>query len=328
MKVIFIGGSGIISSASTELAVKKGIELYHINRGNSTSIRTVPVEVKTIISDIRNQAEASKALEGYEFDTVVDWISFVPEHIENNFKIFKSKVKQYVFISSASAYQTPPQKIPVTEETPLDNKYWQYSRDKIACEEFLKKNAEKYGMKYTIVRPSHTYDKTLIPIEGGYTIIDRMLKGKPVIVHGDGTSIWTLTNHRDFAKALVGLLDNPGAMNDVFHITSDEWLTWDQIYLMMGEAFGVTPQLVHIPSEIIGKYDDFLKSTLLGDKTHSMIFDNSKIKSLVPEFVCETPFSKGAKEIADWYKNHPEQQKIDTRLDAIIENILEDYCVK
>ncbi|HPS12482.1 MAG TPA: NAD-dependent epimerase/dehydratase family protein [Prolixibacteraceae bacterium] len=177
MKALFIGGTGIISSASTELAVKKGIELYHLNRGGSSKIRQVPDGVIQLTADVRDFEQASKVLEGYSFDVVVDWISFVPEHLENNLKLFAGKTSQYLFISSASAYQTPPQKLPVTEETPLENPFWEYSRNKIACEEFLKANATRYGMKYTIVRPSHTYDKTLLPFDGGYTVVQRMLDG-------------------------------------------------------------------------------------------------------------------------------------------------------
>ncbi|MCF8360182.1 MAG: NAD-dependent epimerase/dehydratase family protein [Prolixibacteraceae bacterium] len=323
MKVLFIGGSGVISSACTQLAVDKGIELFHLNRGKTSDIRPVPGEVIQIEADVRNFEKTSKAIEGHAFDVVADWISFMPEHIENNLKLFKGKAKQYLFISSASAYQTPPLKLPVTEETPLENPYWKYSRDKIACETFLKDEAEKYGMKYTIVRPSHTYDKTLLPFDEGYTVVDRMLNGKPVVVLGDGTSIWTLTHHRDFAKGLVGLLNNPKAMNEKFHITSDEWLTWNQIYTLVGQAFGVTPRLVHVPSEIIASYNEELGAGLLGDKSHSMIFDNSKIKSAVPEFECTIPFSEGVKEIADWYKSDKATKETDLELDRIFDALSE-----
>lgn len=322
MKVVFIGGTGIISSACTNHAITKGIELFHLNRGNSSAIRPVPDAVQQITADVRNLEEAGSALEGFEFDVVVDWISFVPEHLETNLELFKGKARQYVFISSASAYQTPPQKLPVTEDTPLENPFWEYSRNKIACEQFLTQNAEKYGMDYTIVRPSHTYDKTLLPFDEGYTVIDRMLKGKPVVVIGDGTSIWTLTNHRDFAVGLVGLLGNENALNDVFHITSDEWLTWDQIYTLIGRAFGVEPKLVHVPSEIVASYLPELGAGLLGDKMHSMIFDNSKIKSVVPEFDCKIPFSEGVNEMAHWYKNNADFQKTDQQLDTIFDEIV------
>jgi nucleoside-diphosphate-sugar epimerase len=330
MKTLFIGGSGIISSACTNLAIEKGIELYHLNRGNSSSIRPVPKEVIQITGDVRDFKETSKLLDNQHFDNVVDWISFVPEHLENNLKLLKGKVNQYIFISSASAYQTPPQKLPVTEDTPLDNPYWEYSRNKIACENFLKQNASAFGMNYTIVRPSHTYDKTLLPFDEGYTVINRMLNGKPVVVLGDGTSIWTLTHHKDFAIGLVGLLNNPLAINNIFHITSDEWLTWNQIFTLVGKSFGVTPKLVHMPSEIIAKYIPKIGDGLLGDKSHSMIFDNSKIKNAVPEFHCNIPFSEGVNDIADWYKSDTPSQIIDKELDALFDKMIDDwnnYCL-
>ncbi|MFA9388962.1 MAG: NAD-dependent epimerase/dehydratase family protein [Prolixibacteraceae bacterium] len=322
MKVVFVGGTGIISSACTNLAVSKGIELYHLNRGTSSAVRPNPEGIRQLTTDVRNFEQTSETLEPYEFDVVVDWISFVPEHLEQNLKLFKGKAKQYVFISSASAYQTPPQKLPITEETPMDNPYWEYSRNKIACEEFLKKEAENNGMKYTIVRPSHTYDKTLLPFDEGYTVVNRMLKGKPVVVLGDGTSIWTLTHHKDFAVGLVGLFNHPKAMNDCFHITSDEWLTWDRIYTLVGRAFGVTPKLVHIPSEIIATYLPEIGDGLLGDKMHSMLFDNTKIKSVVPDFNCQIPFDEGVKSIADWYKSGKANVRVNEKMDQSFDEMI------
>lgn len=323
MKVLFIGGTGIISSACTELAISKGIELYHLNRGNNSAIRPVPNKVKQLNADVRNADEAIAVIGDLTFDAVVDWISFVPEQLENSMNIFRNKTRQYLFISSASAYQTPPQKLPVTEETPLDNPFWQYSRDKIECENFLKENSAKYEMDYTIVRPSHTYDKTALPLRGGYSSVDRMLNGKPIMVMGDGTSIWTLTHHRDFAVGLIGLLGNPKAKNNHFHITSDEWLTWDQIYRLVGAAFGVEPNLVHVPSEVIAKFLPEIGDGLLGDKMHSMIFDNSKIKDAVPEFACNIPFAEGVKEIAAWYKSDFSDHSVDWELDEITDRIIE-----
>jgi nucleoside-diphosphate-sugar epimerase len=327
MKVLFIGGTGVISSACTNLAVQKGIELYHLNRGSSSKTRPVPVEVKQLTADVRNRDEALNVIEDLEFDAVVDWISFVPSHIQNNMAFLKGKAKQYVFISSASAYQTPPQSIPVTEETPLDNPYWQYSQDKIACENYLKDNAKDAGMDFTIVRPSHTYDKTMLPFDEGYTAISRMKNGKPVVVMGDGTSIWTLTNHADFAVGLVGLLGNKKAINDVFHITSDEWLTWNQIYTMVGQALGFEPKLVHVPSEVIASYLPEYGAGLLGDKMHSMIFDNSKIKSAVPEFNCLIPFSEGVKTIAEWYKTDLADKLVNREMDEAFDKMVELYSV-
>jgi nucleoside-diphosphate-sugar epimerase len=325
MKVLFIGGTGIISSACTDLLVKRGIELYHINRGRSNDIRPVPAEVKTIIADVRDVEKASRALLDYEFDVVVDWISFVPEHLQTNLELLKNKVNQYVFISSASAYQTPPQSLPVTEKTPLDNPFWEYSRNKIECEKYIASECIQRGLKYTIVRPSHTYDKTVIPILGDYTAVSRMLEGKPVVVQGDGTSIWTLTHHRDFAVGLVGLLGNKKAMNEVFHITSDEWLSWNQIYNFIAKAFGVEAKLVHIPSNIIASYNNEIGASLLGDKAHSMIFDNSKIRYAVPEFKCVIPYELGVREVANWYLAKKDRQVADSELNKIFDAMILDF---
>ncbi len=322
MKVLFIGGTGNISSASSRLAVEKGIDLYHLNRGkNNCKIDGV----KTIIADIRDVAATKKAIEGHHFDVVVDWIAFTPEHIQNDIELFTGKTDQFVFISSASCYQTPPESMPVTEKTPLINPIWKYSQDKIACEEILQDAYNKNGFPYTIVRPSHTYSKTLIPMEGGYTVFDRMKKGLPVVVHGDGTSIWTLTNHRDFAVALVGLLGKSEAINEAYHITNDELLSWNRIFKMIAKELGVTPKLVTIPSEFIARYDKDMGDSLLGDKTYSMIFDNSKIKKLVPDFNPQIPFSVGAKEIVDYYESTPDVQIIDDHFNEITDNMIADF---
>jgi len=324
MKVLFIGGTGIISSACSELAISRGIELYHLNRGKSSTIR--PIDgVKQIFADIRNEEETNKALEGFSFDVVVDWIAFVPEHIDADIRLFRNRTKQFVFISSASIYETPPSSLPVTEKTPLYNPIWKYSQDKIACENVLKTAWDTEKFPFTIVRPSHTYDKTLIPMEGGYTVINRMLQGKPILVHGDGTSIWTLTNHRDFAKGLVGLLGNAKAISEDFHITSDEWLTWNQINQMFAKELDVDISIVHVPSDVIAKYDSHIGDSLLGDKAQSMIFDNSKIKSVVPDFNCTIPFNQGVKEIVDWYKSDTIRQIVDSRIDKLFDTIIENY---
>jgi len=322
-KVLFIGGTGIISSACSRLALERGIDLYHLNRGKTSSLRAVE-GVKQIVADIRDPEAARAALAGHEWDSVVDWISFVPEHL--NVDLFKGRTKQYLFISSASAYQTPPLRQPVTEGTLLDNPFWDYSRNKIACERALEKAYADEDFPYTVVRPSHTYDKTLLIGEGGYTALKRVLDGKPCIVHGDGTSLWTITNHRDFAKGLVGLLGNPKAIGEAFHITSDEWLPWNQIWAMTAAAFGVKDiKFLHVPSDILARYDANMGASLLGDKTHSMIFDNSKIKALVPDFKCTIPFSEGVLEIAEFYKTHPEWCVEDKRMADILNQIEKDW---
>ena len=324
MKVLFIGGTGNISSACSELAISRGIDLYHLNRGVSASIRKVE-GVKTIIADIRNFQETQQAIAGHHFDAVVDFIAFVPEHIQNDIRLFAGKTDQFMFISSASAYQTPPERLPVTEDTPLDNPFWEYSRDKIACENMLVAEFQKNGFPYTIVRPSHTYSKTLVPLEGGYTTLHRMLKGLPVVVHGDGTSIWTLTHHADFAVGLVGLLGNKAAINEAFHITSDEWLSWNSIFTIMAAELGVKPQLVHVPSDIIARYDKRIGDSLLGDKTHSMIFDNTKIRKFVPDFNPRILFRQGAKEIVDWYKENTINKDPNEHINDLMNKIIQDF---
>lgn len=323
MKVLFIGGTGIISSACSELAISRGIDLYHLNRGKSAEIRKVE-GIKTIISDIRNFEETKQAIQGHHFDAVVDWIAFEPEHVHNDIRLFSGRTNQFVFISSASVYQTPPEKLPITENTPLNNPFWEYSRNKIACENVLKEEYLKNGFPYTIVRPSHTYDKTLIPVDGGYTVLQRMVQGLPVVVHGDGTSIWTLTHHKDFAVGLVGLLGKPAAINEAFHITSDEWFTWNSIYSMLANELGVVPHLVHVPSEIIARYDREIGDGLLGDKSHCMIFDNSKIRKLVPDFNPTIPFREGVKEIVKWHQENTMHQKPDERINNFMDKLIRD----
>ncbi len=324
MKVLFIGGTGKISSACSELAIKRGIELYHLNRGKSKAIR--PIQgVKTIIADIRNFDEAKNALEEYNFDVVVDWIAFEPEHIAIDIKLFSNKIKQYVFISSASVYQTPPEKLPITEDTPLGNPYWEYSRNKIACENALRTAYDETGFPYTIVRPSHTYDKTLLPISGDYTVIDRMKKGKAIVMHGDGTSIWTLTHHKDFAKGFLGLLDKSNAITQAYHITNNELLTWNKIVLLIAKELAVEPKIVYVPSQIIARYDKEIGDGLLGDKMHSMIFDNSKIKELVPDFKATILFEEGVKEIVAWYEADPKRQVVDERINSLFDRIIDEY---
>jgi nucleoside-diphosphate-sugar epimerase len=325
MKILFIGGTGIISSACSQLAIERGHELYLLNRGQTTK-RPVPEGAHVLHGDIRDLASARAALADHTFDAVVDWIAFTTEHIETDLELFRGRTGQYVFISSASVYQTPPANVPVLESTPLDNPVWLYSRNKIACEERLMRAYREEKFPMTVVRPSHTYDKTLCPIHGGYTMIDRMWKGQPVIVHGDGTSLWTMTHHRDFAKGFVGLLGHNRAVGDTFHITSDEALTWNQIYLLMAHAAGVdNPQLVHVPSELIAAYDKDWGDGLLGDKAHSMIFDNAKIKRLVPGYVAAIPFAQGATEIVAWFDADPANRVVDEKLNGTIDRILAAY---
>ncbi len=323
MKVLFIGGTGVLSSACSELAISRGMDVFHLNRGLSANIRNVQ-GAKTIIADIRNVAETAKVLENQEFDVVIDFIAYEPEHILNDIVLFSAKTKQYIFISSASAYEVP-KVLPVTEETPLDNPFWEYSRKKIACELTLKEAGLKSGFPYTIIRPSHTYDKTKIPAIGGFTVLHRMMKGLPVILPGDGTSIWTLTWNLDFAVGLVGLFGNPNAIAEAFHITSDEWLTWNQIYNILGAELGVSPDIVYIPSDIIVRYDAEIGAGLLGDKAQSMIFDNSKIRKFVPDFNPQLKFSEGVKEVIKWYKENTLELAVDSHINEFMDRIIGDF---
>ncbi len=321
MKVLFIGGTGIISSACSRVAVEAGMQLFHLRRGKTG--RPIPLGIKLLEGDIRDPASARAALGERTFDVVVDFIAFTPEQVALDLDLFRRRTGQYVFISSASAYQTPPQSLPVTESTPLDNPYWQYSRDKIACEEALLAAYRKEKFPFTVVRPSHTYDRTLFPFHGGYTVIHRMRQGKPVVVQGDGSSLWTLTHHEDFARAFVGLLGNTRAIGDFFHITSDEWLSWEQSHLMMADAAKTQADLIHLPSEIIAKHDRDWGDSLLGDKTYSMIFDNSKVKRLVPGWEAKIPFSRGAEEIMAYYDADPLRQVVDKAFDATMDRLVE-----
>ena len=323
MKVLFVGGTGVISSACSRLAVRRGIELYLLNRGQTE--RPVPDGAHVLRGDIHDRASAERALGGATFDAVVDWIVFTPEQLEADIALFRGRTGQYLFISSASAYQKPISHLPITESTPLHNPFWAYSRAKIACEERLVRAYREEGFPITIVRPSHTYDRTMVPLMGGYTDIDRMRKGKKVVVHGDGTSLWVLTHHEDFAKGFVGLLGNDHAIGHAVQITSDEVLTWNQIYTIMGHAAGVEPQLVHVPSEVIARFDAEVGAGLLGDKAHSVIFDNSKIKRLVPDFVATIPFSQGAREIVAWYDEDPARRVVDAQVDDLIERIASSF---
>jgi nucleoside-diphosphate-sugar epimerase len=321
MRVLFVGGTGIISSGCAKRLVERAdVSLAFMVRGKTS--RPVPKGVEVIQGDVRDPASVRKALGDRSFDAVVNWVSFTTAHIETDIELFRGRTGQYVFISSASAYQTPPARLPVTESTPLENPFWQYSRDKIACEELLLRAHRETGFPMTIVRPSHTYDCRSLPMEGGYTAIDRMRRGKPVIVHGDGTSIWVLTHHDDFAKGFNGLLGNPRALGEAFHITSDELLTWNQIHELLAAAAGTEAKLVHVPSELINRFDPHWGAGLLGDKTHSMIFDNAKVKSLVPEFSATIPYRDGAREIMAWYDADAARRTVNAEFDALTDRII------
>lgn len=324
LKVLFIGGSGVISSACSWLAVERDIELFVLNRGISAH-RPLPAQATVLRGDIRDPVSVRDAVGDRDFDAVVDWVAFTPEHARADIEAFRGRTGQYVFISSASAYQTPPARLPVVESTPLRNPFWQYSRDKIACEELLTRAYRDEGFPATIIRPSHTYDKTLVPFDGGWTVLGRIRQGKPIVVHGDGTSLWTLTHHADFARGFVPLLGHPRTVGDVFHITSDEVLTWNQIAGTLAAAAGRTARIVHVPSDAIAAADPEWGAGLLGDKAHSMVFDNSKLRGVVPDYLATIPFEQGAREIVGWHDEDPSRQQADMRLDAVMDKLIETY---
>jgi nucleoside-diphosphate-sugar epimerase len=308
--ILFIGGTGVISTSAAERAVALGHRLTILNRGRSAG-RPVPDGAEVLHADIREPAAVREVLGGRNFDAVADFISYTPDQARTAMELFRGRAGQYVFISSASAYQKPPTTLPIRESTPLKNPFWQYSRDKIACEELLWDAYREHDFPVTVVRPSHTYDRTKIAMVGGWTDIHRMRAGLPVLVHGDGTSLWTLTHSRDFAKAFVGLLGRPQAIGESYTITSDEFLPWNQIYGLFAKAAGVAePELFHVSSETIAAQSAELGPNLLGDRSHSVVFDNSKIKALVPDFTATIPFADGAREIVEWHDRHPELQVV------------------
>jgi nucleoside-diphosphate-sugar epimerase len=325
-KILFIGGTGIMSSACAELAVQRGHEVTVLNRG-TTSARSVPDGVEVVPGDIRHVESTRSALAGREFDVAVNWVAYTPDHVRQDVELFAGRVRQYVFISSASAYQTPPARLPVVESTPLRNPFWRYSRDKIACEQLLTAGYREDGFPVTVVRPSHTYDRTAVPFDGGWTVVARMRAGKPVVVHGDGTSLWTLTHATDFATGFVPLLGHPRAIGDTFHITTDDFLTWNQIAHALAAAAGVEAQLVHVPSDAIAAADATWGAGLLGDKAHSLVFDNSHLRGLVPDFRPTISFEQGAQEIVAWHDEDPGRQQVDTHLDDVMDKLVEAYAV-
>ncbi|HEY3741641.1 MAG TPA: SDR family oxidoreductase [Bryobacteraceae bacterium] len=326
MRVLFIGGTGIISTACSRLAVERGIDLTLLRRGVNTKIAPPP-GVKTVTADLHDFESSRAALDGLEFDSVVDFIGFTPDQMERDIALFRGHTRQFVFISSASAYQKPSTHYLITESTPLANPYWQYSRDKIACEERLMRAYREEGFPITIVRPSHTYGDTQFTLainswEKSYTAIDRIRNGRKVIVPGDGTSLWVLTHNSDFAKGLVGLLGLPQAIGHAFHITSDEVMSWNQIYQITAEAAGVEAKIVHVPSDFIVAQAPEKLGGLTGDKSVSVVFDNSKIKRFVPDYCATVPYFEGVRRTVAWFDENISRREIDeasnARWDAII----------
>lgn len=319
MKALFIGGTGTISNAITRQLAEQGCELYLLNRGNRKE--GLPDGVRVLEADIKDEARVAELVADLKFDVVADFIAFVPEHLERDYRLFGDKTKQFIFISSASAYQTPLSDYRITEGTPLSNPYWEYSRNKIACEDYLMRQYRDHGFPVTIVRPSHTYDERSIPLgvhgaRGSWSVAKRMLAGKPVIIHGDGTSLWTMTHSRDFAKGFIGLMGNIHAIGEAVNITSDESVTWNQIYSIIADALGVELEAIHVSSSFLDACSDYdFRGGLLGDKANTVVFDNAKLKRLVPDFVATTRLDQGMRETVAHILAHPELQQEDPDFD-------------
>lgn len=325
MRVLFIGGTGFISTAVSRLAVDRGIELYHLNRGQRPN---EVAGVQKLTADAHDVEAVRRVLGEMHFDAVVDWIAFTAEDIERDLELFRGRTDQFIFISSASAYQKPPTFAVITESTPLDNPFWDYSRNKIACEERLNRAYREEHFPITIVRPSLTYDPNFPIALGGwgcYTLAYRLLNGLPIIVHGDGTSLWTVTHAEDFGRGFLGLVGHAQAIGHAFHITSDEVLTWNQIYQTIAEALGVEAKIVHIASDFIARVAPAQTGSLLGDKSHSAIFDNSKIKAFVPGFQATIPFKVGIRRTLAWFAAEASRQRVDAAINAEMDLILKAY---
>lgn len=327
MKILFLGGTGIISTACTQLALARGLEVTLLNRSRREAIPGA----QQLTADLAAPASVAAALAGRQWDAVVDFVAFTPADLEQRLALFRGHVGQFVFISSASAYQKPLSHYLITESTPLANPLWEYSRNKIACEELLLRAYREQAFPITIVRPSLTYGDTNIPLAinswtQSFTAIARLRAGKPLIAPGDGLSLWTITHNTDFAKGLVGLLGHPGSIGHAFHITSDEALTWNQIYQQTAEAAGVPqPKLVHIASDFLAACMPEYVGSLLGDKSHSAVFDNSKIKRFVPDFVATTRYRDGIARTLRWFDAEPQRQSVDTTLDATWDRLIAAY---
>jgi len=330
MKILFIGGTGTISSACSALALARGHELFLLNRSVSTKY-PVPEGATVLQADVyADEVGLAKLLAGHRFDAVVDYIAFNVDDIERDIHLFRGKTDQFVFISSASAYQKPVRNYIITERTPLENPYWEYSRNKIACEDRLMFAYLEEGFPVTIIRPSHTYGPAQLPFGvvswlHPWTVVDRMKRGQKVIVPGDGTSLWVLTWNADFAKGLVGLLGNEKAIGEAFQITSDEVLSWDQIHLEAYQALGLEPNVIHISSDLIAAYHPDALGSLIGDKSNSVVFDNSKIKRFVNDYSCEVNWAEGVRRSLAWFEAHPEFQTIDHEMNSLWDQIISAY---
>ncbi len=319
MKILLIGGTGTISMAVSKLLLSQGHTLYLVNRGSRS--HTLTGDIIELKADINEEASVSRLIKDLSFDVVADFIAFTKDQLARDYRLFKDKTKQFVYISSASAYQKPLSDYRINEGTPLANPYWEYSRNKIAGEDYLMKLYRDSGFPITIVRPSHTYSERSVPlgvhgVNGSYGVIKRMLEGKPVIIHGDGTSLWTLTHSLDFAKGFAGLMGNIHAIGEAVQITSDEALTWNQIYQIIADVLGVRLNAVHVSSEFLASCSPYdFTGSLLGDKANTVVFDNSKLKRLVPGFTASIRADQGIKDTITYVLSHPECQKEDPEFD-------------
>ena len=322
MKILFIGGTGFISTAVSRQIIARGHELFIMNRGQRAA--NAP-GAKSLVADVNNASAARAAMAGIKFDVIVDWVAYTPEHIERDLALFRDRTSQYIFISSASVYEKPPGRHVVTESTPLKNPYWEYSRNKISCEERLLRAWRDENFPVTIVRPSLTYDMQLPIAIGGwgcYTLCDRLKKGRPIIIHGDGSSLWVVTHAEDFGPGLIGLFGNQAALGHAFHITTDEVLTWNQIYQAIADAMDVQAKVVHIPSDFIVGVAPEMKGGLWGDKTWSVVFENTKIKTWVPGFQAVIPFHQGIRRTLAWFDADPKRQRVDDAVNKEMDHIL------
>lgn len=326
MKILLIGGTGTISTAITRSLAENGHEVYLLNRGNQNS--GLPLNIRFINCDINDENAAAEKLDGMTFDAVCDFIGFVRPQLERDFRLFSGKTKQFIYISSASAYNKPVSDYVITEGTTLANPYWEYSRNKIECEDYLMKMYRENGFPVTIVRPSHTYCERSVPVgihgrNGSWQVIKRMLEGKPVIIHGDGTSLWTMTDSRDFAKGFIGLLGNPHAIGEAFQITSEETLTWNQIYKTIADCLNAEFKPYYVSSEFLAAVSDYdLTGSLLGDKANSVVFDNTKLKRIVPEFCPSIRFADGIRSTIEYVLLHKECQTEDKEFDNWCDNVI------
>jgi nucleoside-diphosphate-sugar epimerase len=325
MRILFLGGTGNISAECAAMLHERGHEILILSRGRNA----VPAGYRAIVADRKDAAAMRAGLKGVQPEVVLNFLGYELSDVQVDYKLFNGGVRQYVFISSTVIYEKPPRRLPLTEDGPVGNAWWDYAQKKLLCEQWLRRRHEEAGFPVTIVRPSHTYSKGWIPnpvSSGSYTFAARLEQGKRVFVHDDGESRWTLTTAADFAVGLAGLVGKTEAVGEAFHITSDEVLTWNQIYTEIAAALGVTaPQVVKVPTDFICQVAPQMTGTLKGDKAHPGVFDNSKIKRFVPEFHCRTPFRVGVRESVRWLREHPEQQNLKPEVDEMIEKVIEAW---